>query len=326
MERIMLDRFGREVVCTYRGEAYRVRDNGAVRRLQREGRRRRPLDEAWTFGNSSKSTGYMHMATATVHRIVATAFHGIPPTKSHVVDHVDTNRRNNRPENLRWVTRLENLLLNPITAKRIEAAYGSIEAFLDDPSSPLENMLSQDFEWMRTVSSKEASVSRERLLAWASSEGMPSGGTLAEWIFRPSVTVETPTEPENPVVQSDTPGAVQRKWRVPAKFPNCPGNTSEGALTEYRERLQNGAVFAVTPFGQSTAVSAEISQTGDALIVHCSHEDSVKNWSAAKVTIELGCFVHQSLGTFFTFEGAQKEFTLARGLTWEGGDTFDDYC
>ena len=50
---------------------------------------------------------------------MATAFHGEPPTKEHVVDHIDTNKQNNRPENLRWVTRLENILLNPITAKRI---------------------------------------------------------------------------------------------------------------------------------------------------------------------------------------------------------------
>ena len=61
-----------------------------------------------------------------VHRIVATAFHGPQPTEHHVVDHIDTNRRNNRPENLRWVTRLENVLTNPITAKRVEYPYGEL--------------------------------------------------------------------------------------------------------------------------------------------------------------------------------------------------------
>lgn len=48
---------------------------------------------------------------------IATAFHGEPPSPQYVVDHIDTNCRNNRPENLRWLTRLENALMNPITRK-----------------------------------------------------------------------------------------------------------------------------------------------------------------------------------------------------------------
>lgn len=71
----------------------------------------------------------MEIASVRVHIIVATAFHGPKPTKEHVVDHIDTNRRNNRPDNLRWVTRLENALDNPITRKRIIMRCGSIEAF-----------------------------------------------------------------------------------------------------------------------------------------------------------------------------------------------------
>ena len=44
------------------------------------------------------------------------------------------------------------------------------------------------------------------------------------------------------------------------------------------------------------------------------------------ITYEDGLFVHESRGTFFTLEGAEKEFTLIKGLPWEGGDTFDDLC
>ena len=43
----------------------------------------------------------MEIASERVHRIVATVFHGDSPTSEHVVDHIDTNKRNNRPENLR---------------------------------------------------------------------------------------------------------------------------------------------------------------------------------------------------------------------------------
>jgi len=56
-----------------------------------------------------------------VHRLVAVAFiknpHNLPE-----IDHIDTNRINNRVENLRWVTRSENHL-NEITRGRNSAAW-----------------------------------------------------------------------------------------------------------------------------------------------------------------------------------------------------------
>ncbi len=120
--------------CIYKEEHYSVRDNGAVMRHPREGKRIRKDDNVWTFGKPNDITGYMEIAGQRVHRIVAFAFHGNPPTDQHVVDHIDTNRRNNRPGNLRWLTRLENALNNPITRARIENLCGSIEVFLADPS------------------------------------------------------------------------------------------------------------------------------------------------------------------------------------------------
>ncbi len=61
------------------------------------------------------------------------------------------------------------------------------------------------------------------------------------------------------------------------------------------------------------------------LFVICSHPNGVKDWSLAKVYIdEVGKFVHESLGTFFHLDGAQKEFSNALGLEWEGGETFDE--
>ena len=128
----LLHQYDRELKTSYRGETYVVRDNGAVYRLRRLSSRKRPLDEVWTFGTPSAATGYMQLGSEVVHRIVATAFHGEQPSDKHIVDHIDTNRRNNRPENLRWLTRLENVLLNPVTRRRIEIACGSIEAFLEN--------------------------------------------------------------------------------------------------------------------------------------------------------------------------------------------------
>jgi len=125
--------YNREVECTYKDERYSVRDNGTVLRHPRKDKRKRKYDNKWTFGTVN-SNGYMRIGSEVVHRIVATAFYGEPPNPQYIVDHIDTNRRNNRPENLRWLSRLENTLNNPITRKKIEFLCGSVEAFLKDPS------------------------------------------------------------------------------------------------------------------------------------------------------------------------------------------------
>jgi len=326
MKRMELDRYGREVTCIYRREFYHVRDNGAVRRRRRENMRRRPLDDTWTFGNPSTASGYMLLSSVPVHRIVATAFQGEQPSDSHVVDHIDTNRQNNRPENLRWVTRLENILTNPITAKRIVLAYGSIEEFLRNPSRPAGSQLGSGFDWMRTVSKEEANECYRRLSDWARKDGMPTGRSLGDWVFGWS-TAQDKQPDEDDLVESKTQNAVQRRWRTPSEFPNCPSGPSADALETYRRNLGEGQLFARSPWGDSIVVEAEMSKNESALLVLGKQsQTSVKDWSLACVTIEGEVFVHESIGTFFSFEGAQKQFTLAQGLTWEGGDSIDDYC
>ncbi|WP_227287907.1 HNH endonuclease signature motif containing protein [Boseongicola sp. H5] len=320
-----VENFKSEAVCTYRGESYRVRDNGAIFRCARPKQRKRPLDEIWTFGTPSKSDGYMAISGHKLHRIVATAFHGEQPSKKHVVDHIDTNRRNNRPDNLRWVTRLENILLNPITAKRVEYLYGSIEEFLADPRSPKNGKPTADFEWMRNVTPAEAEYSRERMLAWAAS-GRPSGsGTLGDWIFGRGDLPDEEPRPE--LVASKTLGAVQRNWQVPAEFPLCPDTRHAAPLATYFARLQKGAVAVISPWGETRVGEVAMSEEGTVLFLLGEHgKDAIKPWSISQITFEDGQFVHESQGTFFMRDGAEKAFALTQGLPWEGGDTFDDYC
>lgn len=47
--------------------------------------------------------------TQYVHRLVALAFLGDPPSSGAVVNHKDFNRKNNSAENLEWVTQTENM-------------------------------------------------------------------------------------------------------------------------------------------------------------------------------------------------------------------------
>ena len=179
----ILDDFEKEVICTYKNETYSVRDNGSVLRHPKTGKKPRPTDNKWTFGKYNDKTGYAEIAGERAHRIVAIAFIGSPPSPQHVVDHIDTNRRNNRPENLRWVTKLENILLNPITAKKVEYLCGSIENFLKDPSILRDNASDPNFAWMRAVSKEEAAASLERFQNWSKNDKLSTGGSLGEWIY-----------------------------------------------------------------------------------------------------------------------------------------------
>lgn len=45
-----------------------------------------------------------------VHKLVALAFHGLPPTAKHQVNHKNGVRTDNRPENLEYLTSRENTL------------------------------------------------------------------------------------------------------------------------------------------------------------------------------------------------------------------------
>ncbi len=325
MEQIDIDHFEKEVTCAFKEETYSVRDNGAVFRHRKEGKRKRPLDEQWTFGRPSEKRGYMYISSTVVHQIVATAFHGENPTKDHVVDHIDTNKRNNRPENLRWVTRLDNILSNPISRRRVEIAYGSIENFLKNPAQPLPGKLDQNFDWMRTVTKKEAEESYKRLLDWAKSGRNPSGGNLDEWLYNPGSEKQVEGLEPDRLIESVTPGALQKNWKTPSEFPLCPSDVGPDALADYLKGLKEGEVFARNQYGESKVVLTALSESSDELLVVCNNPQGIKEWSLAQVSIDDQFFVHESRGTFFTLEGATKQFTLAQGLEWEGGDSIDDY-
>lgn len=60
-----------------------------------------------TFGHKT-CNGYMAFKGNMVHRLVCLAFHGRPHDKKMIVNHKDSCRENNKPENLEWVTASEN--------------------------------------------------------------------------------------------------------------------------------------------------------------------------------------------------------------------------
>lgn len=322
-----LNGFKQEFVCVYKDERYSVRDNGAVLRYPLDGKKPRPTDNKWTFGKLNSKTGYLEIASVRIHRIIATAFHGEPPSKEHVVDHIDTNKQNNRPDNLRWVTRLENILLNPITARRIELVCGSVEAFLADPSKFRDKFQEPNYEWMCTVNIQEAQASKERLLAWAKSDQSLQGGTLGEWIYNrnlPKVQVEEVPELTNSLTQN----AKQKNWKTPTEFPCCPKEIGRNPIISYFANLKTENIFSQNLYSKSIIENFAISKDEKVLWIMCRNSDdsAMKPFSLAEITYENDVFFHNSLGSFFKQDGAEKQFTIAQGLEWTGGQTFDDLC
>lgn len=326
MKIVSLNDFSREVQCTYRDEVYSVRDNGTVMRHPGSDNRRRPSDNIWTFGKLNSKSGYREIASVSIHRIVATAFHGDPPAKDLIADHIDTNKQNNRPENLRWVTRLENIILNPITAKRIAQVCGSVEAFLADPPKFKDKFQESNMKWMKPVTLEEAQRCKDRLLSWAFSNKPSSGMTLDDWIFMNNRGGSPNMQETVVLVKSLTPNAVQKDWRTPAEFPFCPDVITDTPIYSYYSKLKVGEVFSRDQYSNKIIVDFALSNDKQTLWIMCNSSDpnSVKPWLLAQISFEDNFYVHANLGSYFRKDGATKYFTLAQGLEWTGGETFDD--
>ena len=122
-----------------------------------------------------------------------------------------------------------------------------------------------------------------------------------------------------------TPGAKQLDWKTPTEFPQIPQEITSTPLQDYLARLPKGAIYTRNRWGESPVYDAAISEDGSHLAV-LTEISGVTHYALSEVTFENGFFVHKSIRTFFTEEGAQKYFTESRGLEWTGGDVMEDYC
>ena len=320
MDDIELNTYTQEKECDYKGEHYSARDNGAVLRHSKSGKIR-PLDNKWTFGKANKE-GYVMIAGIPIHRIVATAFHGEHPNK--VVDHIDTNRQNNRPDNLRWVTKLENILLNPITRKKIEYHCGSIENFLEDPTRLPKDVLGKNRNWMRHVSQEEAQACLKNMQKWLAKPNNPkSTGQMGEWVFGNS---HIPSHIQaNPYTQALTPNAIQENWKTPAEFLFCPSKiATDTPVLEYLNNIQVGQACVRNKYHSFIAISAVITLDKQTMWVITQNPEGTKPWGVFRVIYEQDKFLHKNIGTFLEERGAEKCVCLECGYEWLGEEGIDD--
>lgn len=77
--------------------------------------------------------------TKAVHRLVCMAFHGMPPSQSSEVRHLDGDNQNSKPDNLAWGTRAENW------ADR--KAHGKSPEGDKNPNSKLTNFERSALRW-----------------------------------------------------------------------------------------------------------------------------------------------------------------------------------
>ena len=334
MSDVSVNHFEREAKCTYGGEQYSVRDNGAVYRHP-NGKRKRATDSHWTFGKKNSANPYLHIAGVRIHRIVATAFHGEPPDSNYVVDHIDSNCRNNRPANLRWLTRLENSLENPATRKKIEYLCGSIEAFLRNPSMLNELRGEPNFKWMRAVTPEEAQNCLGRMSVWASQKDSPSSTARAghrnsafgERVFKPLRKWEVGFGREPGLDLALTPWCAQYMWRAPARFPSCPQGCGTDQIGDYFQNLSSGAVLSCSDHDdfcpRLTVVKSVVLEGGLSILVMCE----AGNQKRAIIGIELDektkHFIHFIVGSYSDEADAETAFSEKKEAPEFWRDAYD---
>jgi hypothetical protein len=122
---------------------------------------------------------------------------------------------------------------------------------------------------------------------------------------------------------SQSPLAVQVRWKVPTQFPACPDEFTDDGLMFYASRLLFGAIFAQNQFSTSLVVHYQLREE-DLVVLTRFAGESIKDWAVAQISILDGQFLHRSEGTFYSLRGAIKHFCELAGEPF--GDSIDDYC
>ncbi|MBR2625764.1 MAG: HNH endonuclease [Lentisphaeria bacterium] len=279
----------------------------------------RKTDNIWTFGKVSQDNGYMFIGSARIHQIVATAFYGLRDTKIYVVDHIDTNRQNNRLENLRWLTRLENVILNPITCKKIESLTGcKIEEVLTDISILHNQKLEPNLSWMKTVSQEEAIQTLHSLQKWSNSP--VNKNTAGKWQKVDDKWYRS-TNQKNAVIDA--------VWNSKVELLKCPLRFTSSPITAYAEKLCVGENFIVADGVPIKCVDFAAKKENDRefLFIKCVYGIYVDQTFADIIVVEVvdDCYIH-TYDKFYPYRKQNQDRSFTCPYPWECDDKwFENY-
>lgn len=309
--------------CFYQGEKYCVRDNGAVLRYPKKINKIRLLDNKWTFGKVGNH-GYLYIAGKPIHRIVATAFYGDKVSSQYIVDHIDTNKQNNRPENLRWITKEENILNNPNTIDKLEYITGcSIDELKENNWEKLHKYTSenQDTSWMRPTTKEETENLHKRQEQWLKHSKMDKEkqklyeqlsqiskmhdeeNKMGNWVYSELDFSQKYDDIYNYYYYSNTVNAVQT-YQTITSFPFCPLFISKEPMMDYYLNLQKNKIFAVNKYYVSIIEKVDFNDVKNEIILECRSldEEGIYTFSIFKVTYQCGYFIHEYKKKFDTIE------------------------
>lgn len=288
-----------EKECFYQGERYCVRNNGSVLRFPKNNCKPRRLDNKWTFGKVGNH-GYLYFSNKGIHRIVATAFHGENLSKDYVVDHIDTNKQNNRPENLRWITKEENLLNNPNTISKLEYITGySIEELQENNWEKLHKYSSdkQDTSWMRPTTKEEANNFHKRQNIWRNSSNIENEIKenkigMGEWVFN-SVYEEDDDNILFNYYPSLNRNAVQT-YKTETEFLCCPPKNTDNPIENYFCNLKKEKIFSKNKYYTASIIKSDINSKQKSIIVQCKsiNNENKQSYSLFEIIFKNGYYIH----------------------------------
>lgn len=246
------------------------------------------------------------------------------------------------------------------TGKALQGQFqdrgGSIEAFIENPAILRTKALPPDVSWMKTVTKEEAAACKKHIDEWAKRDSKPqsTGKGLGDWVFSDEEMAEARKwngdqllpdykpwaqqkaeieemnrriwEEEHALKDSLTPGAKQLDWKTPTEFLQIPQEISDTPLQDYLARLPKGAIYTKNRWAESPVYDAAMAEDGTTHLAVVAVISGATNYALSEVYFQDGFFVHKSIRTFFTEEGAQKYFTESLGREWTGGDELEDYC
>lgn len=125
--------------------------------------------------------------------------------------------------------------------------------------------------------------------------------------------------------ESLTPGAKQVHWKIPTEFPLCPNAHTKTSLQDYIANLIPIAVFCQNQYYHSEVIKAELSLDEKHIAV-LTTTSGVTNFALTEIRCEDGFYIHESIRTFFTEDGAKKYYTLSLGKEWTRGGVLEVYC